>query len=161
MDCTFHTGQGNFNFRVGVIIAHDGKVLMARNPNEKREFYYSVGGRVNFGESMEEAAVREVKEETGVDCEIDRMVGIHENFFTDDGGVPFHEISCFFAVKPNKELLSIKDGHRTDQGPDGEYLVWIDPDRCGDASIYPEFFKTVDFEKEKEIRHFITRENSL
>lgn len=72
MDCTFKTEQGNFNYRVGVIITDGRKVLMARNPNEERAFYYSVGGRVRFGESMEEAALRELKEETGLDCEIDR-----------------------------------------------------------------------------------------
>ena len=52
---------------MGVIIHSGRKVLMARNPNEERAFYYSVGGRVRFGESMEEAALRELKEETGID----------------------------------------------------------------------------------------------
>ncbi len=56
MDCTFQTEQGKFNYRVGVIIHSGRKVLMARNPNEERAFYYSVGGRVRFGESIEEAA---------------------------------------------------------------------------------------------------------
>lgn len=158
MDCTFHTEQGNFNFRVGVIIADGRRILMARNPNEARAFCYSVGGRVNFGESMEEAAVREVMEETGVDCEIDRMVAVHENFFTDDDGVPFHEISCFFTVKPHEGLLRIPDGHRTDHGPRGEYLCWIDMDDPGDITVYPDFFKTLDL-NDREIRHFITRED--
>ena len=61
MDCTFETEKGIFNFRVGVIIADGRKVLMARNPNEPREFYYSVGGRVNFGESMEDAAKADMR----------------------------------------------------------------------------------------------------
>ena len=59
MDCTFKTELGKFNYRVGVIIYSGRRVLMARNPKEKRAFYYSVGGRVRFGESMEEAAVRD------------------------------------------------------------------------------------------------------
>ena len=46
MDCTFLTERGKFNFRVGVIITDGRKILMARNPQEKRRFYYSVGGRV-------------------------------------------------------------------------------------------------------------------
>ena len=63
---------------------------MARNPNENRVFYYSVGGRVKFGESLEKAVLREVKEETGIEAEIDRMAFVHENFFTDDDGTDFH-----------------------------------------------------------------------
>ena len=109
MDCTFPTPQGNFNYRVGVIITNGRKILMARNPNEKRRFYYSVGGRVKFGESLTEAVKRELKEETGIDCEVDRFACLHENFFTDDDGVPFHEISCFFTVKPNEQLLRLAD----------------------------------------------------
>ena len=159
MDCTFKTGLGNFNYRVGVIIMNGRKVLMARNPNDKRKYYYSVGGRVKFGESLTEAVKRELLEETGVDCEIDRLACIHENFFTADEGIPFHEISCFFTVKPNEKLLHIGNGSLTDQGPKGEYLEWIDLDDCDGVTIYPEFFKTVDFDADREFRHFITRNN--
>ena len=51
MDCTFQTERGNFNYRVGVIITNGRKILMARNPNKERAFYYSVGGRVQIGKA--------------------------------------------------------------------------------------------------------------
>ena len=140
MDCTFKTELGKFNFRVGVIVYSGRKVLMARNPNEERVFYYSVGGR------------------TGIDCELDRLAAIHENFFADDDGVFFHEVSCFFTVKPNERLLQIKDGARTDGGPGGEYLQWIDLDRSEKITVYPEFYRTMDFENDREVKHFVSRE---
>ena len=158
LDCTFLTEQGNFNFRIGVIIMNERKVLMVRNPNSEREYYYSVGGRVKLGESLTQSVVREVQEETGIICEVDKMAAIHENFFNDDDGVPFHEISVFFTLKPNKELLSLKNGTLTDQGPHGEYLQWIDLDNCENVTIYPKFFKTLDLSDINEIKHFIDRE---
>ena len=157
MDCTFLTERGKFNFRVGVIISIGTKILMARNPILPGESYYSVGGRVHFGESLEEAVLREVREETGLDCEIDRLAAFHENFFTNELGIPYHEISVFFTLKPDDRLLAIENGHRTDQGPQGECLEGMDMKNCEGKTIYPEFFKTVDFSKEREILHFITR----
>ena len=157
MDCTFDTKVGRFNFRVGLIITSGRKILMARNPNEEPAFYYSVGGRVKYGESLEAAALREAKEETGLDCELDRLACIHENFFTDPHGTAYHEISCFFTVKPDPELLKIEDGHKTDDGPAREYLSWVDMESCSDP-VYPEFFKTVDFSKSRDILHFVTRD---
>lgn len=157
MDCTFKTQYGKFNFRVGAIIADGRKVLLARNPNEKREFYYSVGGRVKFGEAVENAVLRELKEETGIDCEIERMAAVHENFFTDDDGVKFHEISIFFLIKPNEKLMNIKNGHLTKDGPNSEYLEWIDLDNLNGKTIYPEFYKYMDFHSITETKHFISR----
>lgn len=155
MDCTFNTDYGKFNYRVGALIVNGRKILMARNPQEKRKFYYSVGGRVKVGEKLHSAVMRELKEETGINCEISNMFAIHENFFTDDDGIPFHEISVFFVITPSKELLQIKNGQKTLGGPNGEYLEWIDLDNSNNITIYPEFLRKVDL-KSKEIYHFIT-----
>ena len=158
MDCTFNTELGRFNFRVGAVIMNGRKILMARNPNDKRFYYYSVGGRVKFGETLESAVLRELKEETGVDCEIERLCCLHENFFTDDAGIPYHEISVFFLIKPNDDLLKIENGYKTKDGPTGEYLEWIDLDNCENITIYPEFFKTIDLSDKTKPSHFVSKD---
>lgn len=155
MDCTFLTDKGKFNYRVGAIITDGKRFLMASNPNEAREFYYSVGGRVKFGEGLEEAMLRELKEETGIDCVLDGLYCMHENFFTDDDGVFFHELSAFFVIKPNRKLLNIEDGHLTHDGPNGEFLKWIDVNTCT-ADFYPQFLK--EFENDGKVRLITTRE---
>lgn len=135
----------------------DRKMLMACNPGEEPLYYYSVGGRVKFGESLEGAVLREVEEETGVICEIERLAVVHENFFKAENDGPYHEISIYFTLKLNESLLAIKSGYLTNQGPEGEYLAWIDLDNCEGITLYPELFKSFDPSKEEGFQHIVTR----
>ena len=61
------------------------------------------GGAMDCGESMGEAAVRETKEETGIDCEVTGLVGIYTNprhviLYTSDGEVR-QECSFVFSAR--------------------------------------------------------------
>jgi len=73
------SGTDCFRLRAYGILINDERVLMIRNDSDPN--YYSVGGCVEHGESLEEAAIREVWEETGWKFEIECLVFIHENFF--------------------------------------------------------------------------------
>ena len=60
-----------------VVPDHQGRILLIRRTDNE---YWSIpGGGMEPGESVREAAVREVKEETGMDCEITGLVGIYSN----------------------------------------------------------------------------------
>jgi ADP-ribose pyrophosphatase YjhB (NUDIX family) len=63
---------------VSVVVPDDqGRILLIRRTDNK---YWSIpGGGMEPGESVREAAVREVKEETGIDCEITGLVGVYSN----------------------------------------------------------------------------------
>ncbi len=59
------------------IIARNGGILLVRRANQPGFGLWSVpGGYVDRGEVVEEAATREVREETGLEVEISRLVGI-------------------------------------------------------------------------------------
>ncbi|MBR6826242.1 MAG: NUDIX domain-containing protein [Oscillospiraceae bacterium] len=132
--------EGILNIRVGAIIMKDGKFLMVGN--ERSNYLYSVGGRIKFGETAEEAIVREVLEETGVKMEIDRLGFVHENYFYGDAptnlGKLIYEISFFFYMKVPQDFAPISESFTEDQSR--EFLKWV----CLDEKIkmYPTFFKT-------------------
>lgn len=103
-DCTVPIDDGLLNIRVGAIICRGNEFLMMEN--DKDPFLYSVGGRVKFGETAQEAIVREVLEETGTQMEIDRLGFVHENYFyLDEPGREnqvVYEISFYFYRKCQK-----------------------------------------------------------
>ncbi len=60
---------------VGVIVAYDGLILL-----EQREdcgMWGCPGGRIDPGESITQTAIRETKEETNIDIEVERIFGIY------------------------------------------------------------------------------------
>lgn len=61
----------------GVVVLNDeGNILLIKGP---RRGWEPPGGIVELGESIEAAAIREVKEETGIDVEIIKFCGIFQN----------------------------------------------------------------------------------
>ena len=62
------------------VIMHEGKILLTKR--EDFEVWCLPGGHVDAGESMAQAAIREAKEETGLDVELTKLIGI----FTRTGG---------------------------------------------------------------------------
>ena len=62
---------------VGVIVKKDGKVLMQKRMGAHGEGTWSFpGGHLEFGESPEQTAVRETKEEVNVDIKNAKIVGL-------------------------------------------------------------------------------------
>ena len=76
---------------VNVVVTNaDGDVLLIRRSDNQN--WAVPGGAIDLGESMVQAAVRETKEETGVDCSITGLVGIytdpkHVILYTSNGEV--------------------------------------------------------------------------
>lgn len=64
-----------------VIIGKDGEsIILVKRLNPPFKDYYALpGGFVEVGERLEEALRREVKEETGLDVEIERVIGIYDD----------------------------------------------------------------------------------
>lgn len=65
-DCSY-IHWGNFSLGVGGVLWHDDKVLLVqRGQNPGKGMWTIPGGYVNLGESIGEAIIREIQEETGI-----------------------------------------------------------------------------------------------
>jgi 8-oxo-dGTP pyrophosphatase MutT (NUDIX family) len=161
VECSFVSGNKWFRLRACGILIDGGKVLMVRN--DRDPYYYSVGGAIRHGETTEDAAIREVWEETGVKFEIDRLAFIHENFFLGNRnsifeGLSCHEVAFYYLMKwePN---CTVNDSNLTLDGLQ-ENLVWLDIGGLAntDLVVYPEFFAKELKEISLAPKHIVTIE---
>ena len=148
--------DGILNIGVGAIIMKDDRFLMVEN--DRFDHMYSVGGRIKFGETSEEAIVREVFEETGVKLEVDRLGFVHENYFYGDApmnnGKLIYEVSFYYYMKlPNDFEPICMSVTEDDQD---EFLCWISLDDS--IKYYPEFFRNELMHPQKEVKHFLSDE---
>ncbi len=67
---------------IGIILVKDGKVLIGKRINSHASKFSIPGGHLEIGESFEEAAIREVKEETGILIRNPRVIAVTNNLET-------------------------------------------------------------------------------
>jgi ADP-ribose pyrophosphatase YjhB (NUDIX family) len=159
-DICFQTKDNRrFRLRAAAIIIENDQVLFATNDVEK--YYYSIGGAVELGETAEEAVLREVKEETGVAYEIERLAFIQENFFERDDGMlkdlKCHEVTFYFLMKP-RGSQKLDSHSKTANNTVEEKMAWLPIDKLSEYEAYPFFFR----EKLKNLQpypeHIITHQ---
>jgi 8-oxo-dGTP diphosphatase len=81
------------------IIRHEERVLLLNMRSTGKLFL--PGGGSEIDERLEEALHREVREETGLEVEIERFVAFKEDFFYyDPSDVAFHGLMFFYLCKP-------------------------------------------------------------
>lgn len=74
-----------------------GLVLVRRGRPPFEGRWALPGGFVEVGETVEEACAREVREETGLDVEVVRLLGVYSDPKRDPRG---HVVSAVFVVRP-------------------------------------------------------------
>lgn len=87
---------------VGVVVVMDSRVLLVKRGREPSKGLWSVpGGLIELGEKLEDAARREVREETGIDVQIDKLLGVANNIVRDDDGkTRFHYVLIDYLAHP-------------------------------------------------------------
>jgi 8-oxo-dGTP diphosphatase len=82
---------------VDTVIIYKGKLVLIKRKNPPFQGYFALpGGFVEVGETVETAAVREAKEETGLEVRLLKLLGVYSEPSRDPRS---HTVSvCFLAV---------------------------------------------------------------
>lgn len=141
MDISFKSDNQKFNYRVCAMIISEGKILAMKD--ERSPYYYLPGGRVETGETAENAVIREVQEELGITPEIIRPLWLNQAFFTEDvDNIHYHELCIYFLMDTtNTDLLSRGKIFTTKEGLRTHTFEWLEFDRLKDEYFYPLFLK--------------------
>ena len=101
--------KGEFKIpRVGsaILVENNGKYLLGkRNKKNYLNFWVIPGGKVEWGETLEQAGIRELKEETNLDVEIVKLIGWKEIINIKDD---YHRCVFFFLGKLKDNNIKIK-----------------------------------------------------
>lgn len=136
-------------FRASGVIINDDKILLMKQTYMGEEFYNIPGGTVEEGETIEEACVREVKEEFDINVSVNKLIYII------DSPKRFNFVfECEYQggkIKlggPEKDRMNDQDMYE---------VCWVDIDKIKNINLKPLETKTavIKYLKNKNIPVFL------
>ena len=115
---------------VGALVTHEGRVLLV----QQEDRWLLPGGMLEAGETPATGAIRETREETGIEIAVTGLAAIAEQTFTDGRETFVFHFAVFDATPETTDLA-------TEPGIDGEAIhdvAWHDslPENTFDREFY-------------------------
>ncbi|HFI0563943.1 TPA: NUDIX hydrolase [Streptococcus suis] len=130
MDFRTRVDNQIFGVRATALIIKDGKIFLTKDSKGR---YYTIGGAIEVNEVAADAAVREVKEELGIDSRVNQLAFVVENQFTHEDR-DFHNIEFHFIVEPIGEMPE-----EMIEGKLKQPCEWIALDNLVNLDVVPAF----------------------
>jgi len=90
--------------RVAGILIEDDKILLIQHHKNNKKYWLIPGGGNDWGETAKEALIREYKEETNMDIEVDEFLFFSETISPDKKR---HVLNLFYKIHRNNKNDSI------------------------------------------------------
>ncbi|MFS0674859.1 NUDIX hydrolase [Ornithinibacillus sp. 179-J 7C1 HS] len=134
----------------GIYVENNKLLVINKNGGPYINRYDLPGGSLEEGESLMEAMVREFREETGIDIEVDKNIGIVDFFlpskwkeFTD-----VHHIAVFYQVRKVGGEITVPEIF---EGQDSLGAVWVDREEITRGNASPLVWKAFEWLETKSL----------
>jgi len=131
-----------------VVTDEAGRILMVHKTDN--DLWALPGGGMDLGESITDAAVRETKEETGVDIEVTGLIGVYTNprhvLAYDDGEVRQQFSLCFTTRNLGGELRTSSETKE---------VKWVAPADLDALNIHPSMRLRIDHYLERRATPYL------
>ena len=116
--------------RVAGIVIQENSILLIQHVKNEKKYWLVPGGGVDWGESLEEALIREYKEETNLDVEVKDFLFFSETISPDKNK---HVINLYFLVKIKNDSETMKIGNETNLSD----LKYVSKEEIQNIKLYP------------------------
>lgn len=115
---------------VSASIWRDGRVLLVQRAKPPKGIWAFPGGHVEAGETLQQAAARELLEETGMTAEFRGLLGLYDVIRRDAAGLlsVHYVIASYVGVAGPEDPVAASDAAA---------VTWADPDRLGGFTLAP------------------------
>lgn len=121
---------------VGAVVVDEGRVVLIRRGKEPLRGRWVVpGGTVELGETLEQAVVRELKEETGLDVRPLELVTVFDRIARTGPDVTYHYVIVDFLCE--------RIGGRLEAGDDALEVTLASPEELSALRLPPKALEVV------------------
>jgi 8-oxo-dGTP diphosphatase len=128
-------------YRVGVVVIKDDKVLLMHRIKKGKAYYSFLGGRPEAGETPEQTAIRELKEETNLDGVLGKRLGT----------VPEKDqelLGLYFLCTQFSGVAQLGGPEKKASCPENQFkLEWVDINNLKTIIVYPQEIVEILFQK--------------
>ena len=121
---------------VSASVWRDGKVLLVQRAKPPVGIWAFPGGHVEPGERLEEAAARELFEETGMTAQFRGLLGLYDVIRRNEAGL----VSVHYVIA---SYLGVAGPEEPKAASDAAAVTWADPDRLAGFSLAPNMAEAI------------------
>jgi len=129
------------NIRASAVVIHNNKVLLIHRIKNGEEYYVFPGGAVENNETIEETALRELKEETSTDASIDKLIYTWRS--KESNHSQYYYLCKYISGELNLDKNSV-EAERMKVGEDDFYEpCWVTLNKIKNLTVYPKELKEI------------------